>query len=94
MSTQLIIDGDGHVVEDIATIWKYMPQEYVGRSFRTRVEEARFRPSITCTAPTAILRRRALLPTSAAKAGSYFSKRSASVPRFCIPAAGSPLARS
>ncbi len=28
-----IIDGDGHVVEDIATIWKYMPQEYVGRSF-------------------------------------------------------------
>jgi hypothetical protein len=28
-----IIDGDGHVVEDIATIWKYMPQEYVGKSF-------------------------------------------------------------
>ena len=28
-----IIDGDGHVVEDISTIWKYMPQEYVGRSF-------------------------------------------------------------
>src|ERR1051326_735071 len=28
-----IIDGDGHVMEDIATIWKYMPQEYVGKSF-------------------------------------------------------------
>ena len=28
-----IIDGDGHVVEDIATIWNYMPQEYVGKSF-------------------------------------------------------------
>jgi predicted TIM-barrel fold metal-dependent hydrolase len=28
-----IIDGDGHVMEDIAAIWKYMPQEYVGRSF-------------------------------------------------------------
>src|SRR5207245_9112996 len=28
-----IIDGDGHVVEDIATIWKYMPEEYVGKSF-------------------------------------------------------------
>ena len=28
-----IIDGDGHVVEDIASIVKYMPEEYVGRSF-------------------------------------------------------------
>ena len=28
-----IIDGDGHVMEDIATIWKYMPEEYVGKSF-------------------------------------------------------------
>jgi hypothetical protein len=28
-----IIDGDGHVIEDIASIWKHMPQEYVGRSF-------------------------------------------------------------
>ena len=28
-----IIDGDGHVVEDIATIWKYMPDDYVGKSF-------------------------------------------------------------
>src|SRR5574342_168573 len=28
-----IIDGDGHVVEDIATIWKYMPEDYVGKSF-------------------------------------------------------------
>ena len=28
-----IIDGDGHVVEDIATIWKYLPEDYVGRSF-------------------------------------------------------------
>jgi hypothetical protein len=28
-----IIDGDGHVIEDIATIWKYMPEPYVGRSF-------------------------------------------------------------
>jgi len=27
---QRIIDGDGHVMEDIASIWKYMPQEYVG----------------------------------------------------------------
>jgi uncharacterized protein len=30
---QKIIDGDGHVVEDIASIVKYMPEEYVGRSF-------------------------------------------------------------
>ena len=30
---QRIIDGDGHVMEDLASIWKYMPQEYVGRSF-------------------------------------------------------------
>ena len=28
-----IIDGDGHVVEDIATIWKYLPEDYVGKSF-------------------------------------------------------------
>src|SRR5213594_404741 len=28
-----IIDGDGHVMEDIASIWKYMPEEYVGKSF-------------------------------------------------------------
>jgi hypothetical protein len=28
-----IIDGDGHVVEDLASIVKYMPEEYVGRSF-------------------------------------------------------------
>ncbi len=32
-SVQPIIDGDGHVMEDIATIWKYMPAAYVGRSF-------------------------------------------------------------
>lgn len=32
-SVHQIIDGDGHVMEDIATIWKYMPGEYVGRSF-------------------------------------------------------------
>ncbi|HXG53030.1 MAG TPA: amidohydrolase family protein [candidate division Zixibacteria bacterium] len=28
-----IVDGDGHVIEDIAAIWKYMPEAYVGRSF-------------------------------------------------------------
>ena len=28
-----IIDGDGHVMEDIASIWKYMPEQYVGKSF-------------------------------------------------------------
>ena len=33
MSEHKIIDGDGHVVEDIASIVKYMPEEYVGRSF-------------------------------------------------------------
>jgi len=33
MEPNKIIDGDGHVVEDIATIWKYMPEAYVGRSF-------------------------------------------------------------
>ena len=32
-SEQKIIDGDGHVVEDLASIVKYMPQEYVSRSF-------------------------------------------------------------
>jgi hypothetical protein len=32
-SAHQIIDGDGHVMEDIASIWKYMPQEYAGRSF-------------------------------------------------------------
>jgi len=30
---QPIIDGDGHVMEDIPSIWKYMPEEYVGKSF-------------------------------------------------------------
>jgi predicted TIM-barrel fold metal-dependent hydrolase len=33
MTTHEIIDGDGHVVEDIASIWKYMPEAYVGKSF-------------------------------------------------------------
>ena len=33
MNEHKIIDGDGHVVEDIASIVKYMPEEYVGRSF-------------------------------------------------------------
>src|SRR5919205_373812 len=33
MAKNKIIDGDGHVMEDIATIWKYMPGDYVGRSF-------------------------------------------------------------
>ncbi len=28
-----IIDGDGHVMEDIAAIWKLLPQDYVGKSF-------------------------------------------------------------
>ena len=28
-----IIDGDGHVMEDIAAIWKQMPEGYVGKSF-------------------------------------------------------------
>ncbi len=28
-----IIDGDGHVMEDIPSIWKNMPEGYVGRSF-------------------------------------------------------------
>ena len=28
-----IIDGDGHVMEDIPSIWKYMPEDYVGKSF-------------------------------------------------------------
>jgi predicted TIM-barrel fold metal-dependent hydrolase len=32
-SSEQIIDGDGHVMEDIAAIWKYMPEAYVGRSF-------------------------------------------------------------
>ena len=32
-SSQRIIDGDGHVMEDVAAIWEHMPQEYVGRSF-------------------------------------------------------------
>ncbi len=32
-NSKRIIDGDGHVMEDIAAIWKYMPPEYVGRSF-------------------------------------------------------------
>src|SRR5262245_13723299 len=30
---QKIIDGDGHVVEDIASILKYMPEDYIGKSF-------------------------------------------------------------
>ena len=28
-----IIDGDGHVMEDITAIWKLMPPDYVGKSF-------------------------------------------------------------
>ena len=33
MANYQIIDGDGHVVEDITSIWKYMPDDYVGKSF-------------------------------------------------------------
>src|ERR1041385_6122967 len=32
-SGRRIIDGDGHVMEDIAAIWKLMPPDYVGKSF-------------------------------------------------------------
>lgn len=32
-ASERIIDGDGHVMEDIASILKHMPDEYVGRSF-------------------------------------------------------------
>ena len=41
---QKIIDGDGHVVEDIATIWKYMPEQYVGRSFSDARSKSPFPP--------------------------------------------------
>src|SRR5207249_10641706 len=36
-SQHKIIDGDGHVMEDIASIWEYMPAEYVGKSFSDRL---------------------------------------------------------
>ena len=39
-----VIDGDGHVVEDIATIWKYMPDDYVGRSFSDARGKSPFPP--------------------------------------------------
>lgn len=58
-----IIDGDGHVVEDIASIVKYMPEEYVGRSFSEARGKILFRPSIICIPPTATSRPRAPLPT-------------------------------
>ena len=41
---QKIIDGDGHVVEDIATLWKYMPEQYVGRSFSDARGKSPFPP--------------------------------------------------
>jgi hypothetical protein len=54
MNEHKIIDGDGHVVEDIASIVKYMPEEYVGRSFRKRAAKILFRPSIICIPPTSL----------------------------------------
>jgi len=39
-----IIDGDGHVVEDIARICEYMPQEYIGRSFSEARGKSPFPP--------------------------------------------------
>ena len=39
-----IIDGDGHVVEDIASIWKYMPANYVGKSFSEARGKSPFPP--------------------------------------------------
>src|SRR5438132_6893550 len=39
-----IIDGDDHVMEDIATIWKYMPEEYVGKSFSDAQRRSPFPP--------------------------------------------------
>ena len=39
-----IIDGDGHVVEDIAQICQYMPQEYIGRSFSDARGKSPFPP--------------------------------------------------
>ena len=41
---QRIIDGDGHVVEDIAAILKHMPKEYVGRSFSEARGKSPFPP--------------------------------------------------
>jgi predicted TIM-barrel fold metal-dependent hydrolase len=41
---QKIIDGDGHVVEDIATVWKYLPEQYVGRSFSDARGKSPFPP--------------------------------------------------
>ena len=43
-SQHKIIDGDGHVVEDIASIGKYMPQEYVGKSFSDIARKNPFPP--------------------------------------------------
>ena len=45
---QKIIDGDGHVVEDIASILKYMPEEYVGRSFSEARGKNPFPPIVPC----------------------------------------------
>lgn len=39
-----IIDGDGHIVEDIAAICQYMPQEYIGKSFSEARGKSPFPP--------------------------------------------------
>ena len=41
---QRIIDGDGHVVEDIPAILGHMPREYVGRSFSEARGKSPFPP--------------------------------------------------
>ena len=39
-----IIDGDGHVMEDVAAVWEHMPREYVGRSFSDMRGKSPFPP--------------------------------------------------
>ena len=77
MNEHKIIDGDGHVMEDIATIWKYMPQEYVGKNFflYAGTEKAHF-PRLTISIPpTVTSHRKARSPMSVAKVGNFSWKK-------------------
>src|SRR5436309_6894323 len=89
-----IIDGDGHVMEDIASIWKYMPEQYVGKSFSDMRGRSPFPPIDHLHTANRHFTPKGAFANVAAKAGKCFSKKSASAPRCFTRAPVWPSARS
>ena len=84
-----IIDGDGHVVEDISTIWKYMPQEYVGRSFSDARGRSPFPPIDHLHSANRHFTPKGAFANVGREGWGSFSKKSASARRSCTPAPAS-----